>query len=302
MEQSTFQSSNGRDTIALYHYPTQQTPTHVVQLIHGMSEYLGRYAPLAQFLNTNGIAVVGHDHMAHGGSVYDQRGQFKDSHQANYMVEDAHLVTQQARTLYPDAKIVVFCHSMGSFIGRILASRYPDSLDGIIICGTSGKNSLAPIGKYTALLLGLVRGQNHKSKFIDKLSFGSYNKRYNDVQTPFDWLSTDRQQVAKYVDDPDCGFLFSVSGSATLTDLIMEANGDKAFSSIPLEMPILLVSGSEDPVGNYGKGVLEVANRYKAAGYSSVGSKLYQGARHEILLDFTAQEVNRDILHFVEAI
>ncbi len=302
METSTFLSTNGRDTIARYHYPAGENPTYVVQIIHGMSEYLGRYAPLAEYLNGQGIAVVGHDHMSHGGSVYSQRGEFKDTKQAQFMEKDAHKMTHWAHDLYPNAKVIIFCHSMGSFIGRLLVERHPTSMDGIIICGTSGKNPLAAIGKYIALILAAVRGGEHRSNLIDKLSFGAYNNKYPQVQTKFDWLSTDPSQVQKYVDDPDCGFLFSVNGSVALTDLLMEANGQSAFDAARHNLPILLIAGTEDPVGNYGQGVLEVAARYKAAGCTSVGSKLYQGARHEILLDFTGAEVMEDVLHFVQAI
>ncbi len=301
MEQSVFQSTNGRDSITRYHYPVDN-PKYVVQIIHGMSEYLGRYAPLAEFLNANGIAVVGHDHMSHGNSIFSKAGDFKDSKQAQFLEKDAHKMTHWAHDLYPDAKVIVFCHSMGSFIGRLLVERHPTSMDGIIICGTSGKNPLAAIGKYIALMLAAVRGGEHRSNLIDKLSFGAYNNKYQDVQTKFDWLSTDRNQVQKYVDDPLCGFLFSVNGSVALTDLLMDANQDQCFEKANKNLPILLIAGTDDPVGNYGQGVLEVAERYKKAGCTSVGSKLYQGARHEILLDFTSQEVMTDTLNFIQAI
>ena len=300
MTEFTFPSSNDRETITYYQYIPNTEVTHVVQIIHGMAEHILRYMEFAEYLNQNGIAVFGHDHMAHGKSRYSDRGAFKDSEQQDFMVEDAHTVTLHIKQTYPNAKTTVFCHSMGSFVGRILVARYPDSIDKLIVCGTATKNPLAPVGKYLALTLKLFLGGDFKSKLIDKLSFGSFNNHFKDAKTPSDWLCSDPAEVAKYLNDPDCGFLFSVKGSATLTNLVMEANREKTFINTRNTMPVFIISGGDDPVSNFGSGAKQVYENYKRAGSTDIKIKLYEYMRHEILLDQSKENVMEDVLKFVE--
>ncbi|MFI3214622.1 MAG: alpha/beta hydrolase, partial [Eubacteriales bacterium] len=298
MELNIFKSSNGSDTITYYHFKPDGEINHVVQIIHGMSEHIGRYEGFADYLNQHGIAVLGHDHMAHGKSVATQKGEFIDKKQAKFMVDDAHLLNKIIKKEYPNLPITVFCHSMGSFVGRIMAATYPNDMDKIIVCGTAGKNILAPIGKYIAFFLEKVISATHKSELINKLSFGAYNKHFKDAKTNFDWLSSDPAEVEKYINDPDCGFLFSVTGSTALTDLLITCNKESTFKNTDSNLPIFIISGAEDPVSNFGKGAHEVFANYQKAGCTKSTLTLYPNVRHEIILDRSKDQVWHDILEF----
>lgn len=300
MELKTFKSSNGRETITYYRFIPDGEIKQVVQLIHGMSEHIKRYQEFAYFLNKNGIAVYGHDHMAHGESAYKDLGEFLNKDQAYFMVKDASLLNEIIRKDYPSLPVTIFCHSMGSFIGRILAAKYPATADKIIICGTSGSNPIAFIGKYITLFLMKTKGKDYRSKLIDDLSLGSYNRHFKDATTTCDWLSTDPLEVQKFLDDPKCGFLFNVAGSATLVDLVSQANHRKIYSLTKSRLPIFIISGSMDPVSGFGKGAHEVFTNYKKHGCNHTSLKLYEGLRHEIILDVTKEEVWKDILEFIE--
>lgn len=301
MTELKFLSHNGREMITGYHFAPSTEVTHVVQMIHGMAEHMMRYSDFAQFLNENGVAVLGHDHMAHGNSCFSTLGGFKDRKQADSMVVDAHRMTKQIKKLYPNAKITVFCHGMGSLVGRIMAARYPNSIDGLIICGTSAQNPLAPIGKLLALVMKATRGGDFRSKLIDTMSFGSFNKRFKNVKTPCDWLSSDQKEVAKYMDDPLCGFLFSVNGSCALCDLVMTSNQQKTFFATRNTLPIFIISGEKDATSHFGAGAKTVYRNYQEADSKDIQIKLYHGVRHEILLDQSRELVMDDVLKFVKA-
>lgn len=303
-EKLYFGSTNGEDRICYFRYlPDDDVrPKAVFQMVHGMAEYAERYEALASVMCAKGYAVYIHEHIGHGSTAKDieHLGLFKDDEQEKVLIDDAHKMTEIAKKDFPGLKINLFGHSMGSFVVRLCAAKYGQDYSSLVICGTGCTNPQVSLGLKVLKVLRFFFGKDHKSKFIDKSSFGSYNDRWLPARTPYDWVSKNTKNVDAYVASPYCGFLFSVDGYKMLMEVNRDANSESTFSSTPKNLPILLVAGSDDPVGNYGKDIPIVCDQYKKAGVAECAYKLYEGCRHEILLDDCAEEVRSDIENFVE--
>ncbi len=256
----------------------------VIQIAHGMAEHLERYEPFADVLCENGFAVYIHDLIGHGQSVSskEELGYFGKKDGWLSFIGDCRLLMEIAKKENPGKPYIFFGHSMGSFISRSFSFKYADELDGAVFCGTSGPNPAAAAGIAIAKLIGSLRGSHHRSKMIDSIAFGAYNKQF-EGRTAFDWLSRDKEQVDKYVADELCGFLFTAYGYRDMFSLLKSVSGKDWFENYPKKLPVLIVSGAMDPVGEYSKGVQKVYDGLKAAGKNNVTMHLYENARHEIL-------------------
>ena len=274
----------------------------VFQIMHGMAEHGERYEDLARYLCEKGIAVFVNDHLGHGKSVKsdDDLGFFGEKAGYDSLVNDERKWTELIENEFPSLPIILFGHSMGSFVLREYLRRFSRDkrLKAAIICGTSGKNPASSFAITLADKIAKVKGSRHKSKFINSIAFGSYNKKIQKKETDFDWLSTDKNQVKKYIDDPYCGYLFTAAGYRDLFTLLNLVSGEKWFKEINHDLPLLLVAGMEDPVGQYGKGVREVYNLLKDAGQKDIAVKLYPGMRHEIHNEVNNKKVYEDLAAF----
>ena len=257
----------------------------IFQIVHGMAEYSVRYEKFANFLCTKGFAVFINDHIGHGKSVNsdDELGYFGEKDGYLGFVNDARVLTEMAMHEYPDKPVIFFGHSMGSFVARKYTQEFGDRIAGAIYCGTSGANPATGIAVKLADIIAARYGSMHRSEFINKLAFGSYNKKINPPRTPFDWLSVNTENVDKYIADPYCGFLFTAKGYKDLFMLLNSVSKKDWFKSIPYSLPIYITSGAMDPVGEYGKGVKQVYDDLKKTGHTDVTLKIYDGLRHEIL-------------------
>ena len=188
----------------------------------------------------------------------------------------------------------LFGHSRGSFLSRAYTAKYPDTIDGTIWCGPSGANPAAGLGAALARAIEKRSGDHHRSDFLNSLAFGKYNKR-TENETQFDWLSKDKEEVKKYIDDDYCGFVFTANGFKTLFSLLKQISGKDWYRAVPNDKPIFLIAGENDPVGEYGKRVNEVFMTLKKTGHSSVEMKLYPGDRHELLNEIDRDAVTKDI-------
>ena len=255
----------------------------VLQIAHGMAEHFERYEKFIDVLTNNGIAVFTNDHLGHGKSVSgeDEKGYFGPDGW-HVMVADCRRLYEIARKEYPDQPYYFFGHSMGSFVARAFAREYGKDLSGAIFCGTGGKNPAVGMGITIANTIAKSKGDHYRSKFVDGMAFGAYNKKF-EKRTPFDWLTRDTDVVDAYIADPDCGFLFTVNGFAGLFGVLKSVSGADWYNEVPADLPILLIAGDMDPVGNYGKGVTQVGNDLKATGHKAVKMILYKDCRHEIL-------------------
>lgn len=263
----------------------------VLQIAHGMAEHLERYEAFAEYLTANGIAVYINDHIGHGKSITsrDELGYFGEKDGWKHFVEDCHELTKIAKNENPGKPYIFFGHSMGSFVARAYAFKYANEIDGVVVCGTSGKNPLASVGIVLAKIIAKIFGSHHRSKLIDKMSFGTYNERF-EKRTNFDWLTRDNDIVDKYIADEDCGFLFTATGSKDLMCILDYVSSEQWYHGFNKDLPVYVIAGEEDPVGAYGKGVKEVADGLRANGVKDVTLTLYPGCRHEILNESQAFE------------
>ena len=276
----------------------------VFQIIHGMAEHGDRYKEFATFLCSNGYAVFVNDHVGHGKSVSSdsELGYFGERDGWIGFVNDAKLLTDIAKSEYPGRPIILFGHSMGSFVARYYAEKFWSDISGAIFSGTSGTNPAAGVGIAVASLSAKLYGSKHRSNFINKLAFGSYNKHVGKVRTEFDWLSRDEAEVDKYIKDDKCGFLFTSAGYRDMFKILKAVSSPAWYKSIPFSLPILLVSGEMDPVGEYGKGVRQVASDLKSSGHRDVSMKLYKNMRHEILNEIDRKDVFYDLLAWSDSV
>lgn len=283
--------------------PADKNIKGIIQIVHGMAEHTDRYIEAAEFFADNGFAVIMHDHAGHGRSVKDDSmlGFFCEKDGYKRLVEDVKSVSELAKKLWEGKKIVLWGHSMGSFISRNYIAAFAGNVDGAVICGTSGKNPGAPAGMLIADIISKVKGPFYKSKFIDNLAFGSYNKKF-DGDTGFEWLSVNKENVKKYIADPKCGFMFTAAAFRDLFSVLNSVSGDKWYSDVPKSMRIRLIAGTDDPVGNYGKGVREVYEKLVATGHENVSIRLFDGLRHEIHNEDERFDVYRDIIDFAESV
>lgn len=295
-----YKSSDGIHKINGYRWlPDQGTYLGIVQIVHGMAEYVDRYDDFARFLCDNGYIVVGEDHLGHGDSVNNPQewGYFAKNDGFDYIIRDLHaLHIKQARE-FPDLPHFFLGHSMGSFLTRIYISLYGKSLAGAIIMGTGNQPwALAFAGKILASIVGAFKGNKYRSTFINNLAFGSYNKKFKPSRTPYDWLTKDEAIVDAYRNEPRCTFIFTVSAYKELFDGIMYVSKKSNAAKTPSDLPLLLTSGAKDPVGGFGKGVVHVYDMYKAAGSNDVSIQLYDDDRHEILNETDRHQVYQDVL------
>lgn len=270
-------------------------PKAVFQITHGMAEHGERFEEFALHLCSKGFAVICDDHIGHGKSVKsdDDLGYFGDGNGWNAFVEDEKAVTELAKKEFPSLPIIFYGHSMGSFIGREYIRRYgsDEAIKGAIICGTSGKNPAAALAIGIAGTVAKIKGNKYRSNFINNLAFGTYNKKIANPETPFDWLTNDKEIVDKYIADKYCGFLFTAVGFRDLFTILNTVSSKKCFDEVDKNLPVLLTAGLEDPVGAYGKGVKEVYNNYKTAGVKDLTLKLWENMRHEIHNELDREKV-----------
>ena len=298
-----FDSRDGEHRIhAVRWIPETEKPVCIVQIVHGMAEYIERYDDFANYLAGRGILVVGDDHLGHGKTVKpgEPYGYFCKDDAPTVLVRDEHRLKKMTQEQYAGVPYIILGHSMGSFITRNYLLKYGTGIDGAIIVGT-GMHSKSELvfGIAIATIQGLVVGADHVSKFINMLSFGAYNKRIQSPKTPVDWLSRNEDNVNQYIKDPLCGFVFTANGFQTLYKLIYNLHDQEKLSKMPKNLPVIFLAGADDPVGNYGKAVEQVCESFKGLGMENVQMKLYQNDRHELLNEVDKEDVYGDIYRWI---
>ena len=292
-------SSDGKNILSGIMYIPDDDVRGVFHLVHGMTEYLGRYDTLFEQLSSAGYLCVGFDNLGHGNTAKEEDlGFIASKNGYKYLVDDVKLFADNIKSDYPDLPYYLMGHSMGSFITRLAVAKYKDLADKYIICGTAGKNPAADIGLLLCDIVKLFHGERAISPMLENITFGTYNKRFERL-SKYDWLTKDREVIKKYSQDRFCTFHFTVSAMHDLITLVKKSNSKKWFTSVDNNLPILIVSGDMDPVGNYGKGVKEVYNRLKSAQKNDVTLFLYKDCRHEIHNDSCKGQMLNDILRFI---
>lgn len=303
MKEWKLPSTDGINELRVVTWETTQTPRAVLQISHGMIEYMNRYQDFAEYLNEKGFVVVGNDHLGHGYTAKNPEdlGYFAAKGKSAVVVEDLHEVTKKVKEEYPGLPYFMLGHSMGSFMARRYLMTYGEELDGAVIMGTGSQpGAVLAFGNMACNVIKLFHGDRYRSKFLKKSAFGNYNKKIDTLRTPSDWLTKDDAAVDKYRKDPLCSFDFTVNGYSGLFDSISFIQKKKHIAQIPKNLPVLLVSGGKDPVGAYGAGPTKVYESYRAHGLEDVDLILYPEDRHEILNEKDKEQVYSDILNFLE--
>ena len=280
-------------------------PRAVLQMTHGMVEYIGRYEQLACWLADRGVAAVGHDHLGHGGSVVsrEEYGYFGRPDGNRLLLDDIHRVTRWAKALPELEGLPWFLlgHSMGSFYARQYLCEYGGELQGAILMGTGWQpRAAARAGRALCHLLAAFHGWRYRSKLVDSMAFGSYNRSFRPARTSKDWLNRDEKEVDRYLSEERCSFRFTLNGYDSLFTALERLCDKELLARAPKDLPVLFLSGDDDPVGNRGRGVQKAAQSLRDAGMRQVEVKLYPGARHELLVELNRQEVFADIGSFIQ--
>lgn len=279
-------------------------PKAIIQICHGMAEYIDRYDEFANFLVSNGYYVYGHDHRGHGKTAgeIENLGFFADKNGWKLVVDDVYEINNMIKERHPGKEVVLFGHSMGSFIVRTFMFRYPDAVERFIVCGTGDGENFSVIGaKLLAGVISKVKGKRFRSKVLDGISNKRFNKYIKNSNTGFDWLSRDKNEVDKYIKDPYCGSLFTAGFYHDLFKGVEHLSMEMNIKKINPSIKMLVISGDKDPVGDNGKGVIKVVENYKKRGIKNIDLKLYEDARHEILNETNRKEVFEDVLNFIES-
>lgn len=301
----TFLSRDGRTPVhAVRWVPESGKCRAILQITHGMTEFIERYEPFAQFLAEHDILVVGHDHIGHGQSVGSREdwGYFAKDKPAKILVQDMHRLRLIVQKQYPGLPYFMLGHSMGSFLLRRYLSSRGKGLSGAIIMGTGYTDPLmSQTGITLANLLAKAYGWHHRSNLLTRMALGS-NKRFDMTgeHPENSWLTKDAEIVRWYYKQPACTFTFTLNGYLGLFDTVryccLQENADR----IPKNLPMLLVSGADDGVGGYGKGVRKVMEMYQKAGIRDLKMVLYENDRHEILNELDRGRVYADLLDWME--
>jgi len=298
----TFPSSDGRTTIhAVKHMPENGEVKAILQIVHGMIEYVERYDAFAEFLTQNGYMVVGHDHIGHGDSVTDtsEWGYFAEPDPLKCLLTDVHQLRMDTQKEYPDVPYFMLGHSMGSYILRSYLASYNDNLRGAIIMGTGYvPEKTTKLGFKVVSFLAKLHGWHYRSQFVANLSFDKPYKRYDltGKDASNSWLTKDEEIVKFYYSNPKCTYLFTVNGYKGLFQAVQCSCAQENINKVPDKLPLFIVSGEDDPVGNLGVGVKQVYDMFMLGGSKDVTYKLYENDRHEILNETDRDKVYADLL------
>ena len=275
----------------------------VLQMCHGMVEYIERYHDFAEYLSQNGYYVVGHDHLGHGKSVYssERLGFFHETKGNEYVLGDMHQLRIRTEEKYRNVPYFMMGHSMGSFLVRQYIGFYGAGLAGAIIMGTGDQpNMVLQAGKTICKIIATFKGWHCRSAFIDNMAAGGYNKQFEKETDGSNWLSRNPENVRKYKNDLLCGYMFTVNAYYHMFSGMVKMNAQEKAGGISKGLSVVFVSGKNDPVGNFGKGVKSVYKRYKLSGIKDVKIRLYEEDRHEILNELDREQVYQDLLMWLD--
>ncbi len=277
-------------------------PIAVLQIVHGVAEHVARYDEFATFLASKGFLVVAEDHMGHGDSVDAEGNLGKFVGGWHKAVADVYRLLCYTRMEHPDVPYILLGHSMGSFMVRTLLCKYPQcQVDGAIISGTAWMHrAILNSGIAAATLVGKRNSVDAPSKFLNDMMFGAYCKHIDHPRTPFDWLTRDEQAVDAYIADPLCGFTVNAGLAKNMLSGIKYIQEPANLAKMRKDLPVLFVSGKEDPVGGYGAGVKRAAEEFAKAGMQQVSLRLYPLGRHEMLNELNKEEVYADLLDWLQ--
>ena len=300
-EHFTYASKDGKTKIHAIRWEPGTEVKAVLQISHGMTEYIDRYDEFAAYLTERGIVVVGNDHLGHGESVQSDKhyGFFAQENGNRVLLNDIHRLHMMTAKTYSDVPYFLLGHSMGSFLARQYLCIHGEELDGAIIMGTGYQpGPVTAFGMGLCRLVAKLKGWDYRSTLIDAMAFGGYNKGFGKLSGK-EWLSRNTENVEKYMKDEWCMFRFTLNGYYNLFYSINKLSHKEYVESMPHDLPVFFVAGEEDPVGQFGKGVQKVFGQFQKLGMENISCKLYPKDRHEILNEIDRQDVYEDIYRFM---
>ena len=302
MRQDIWYPSCGAGQIHACKWIPEGEPKAVVQILHGIAEFVERYDEFARYLNSLGYLVVAEDHMGHGQSIngdgiqgYFHGGWFS-------AIADSHRLLTDMKAEYPDIPYVLFGHSMGSFMARTILCDHADSgIDAAVICGSGWQPTFALPALVKAIdAICRKNGEDKPNQMLQKMIFGGYNNKIEHPRTEFDWLSRDKAIVDAYIAHPLCGFTASAGLLREMMRGIYHIQQKENLAKMRKDLPVFYIAGGEDPVGNYGKGIHKCVAEFKKAGMQDVAIRVYPLCRHEILNEINREDVFRDVANWLE--
>ena len=301
MKNLSFVDRYGKE-IKYYKWSEVVNPKGIVQIVHGMTEYALRYDYFAKKLCENGYIVYAHDQRGHGETSPkdEEKGYIADDEGFDILVENVKELTDVAKKENSNLPIILFGHSMGSFVSQRYIELYGNGIDGVILSGTNGKpDRITKLGILISKIEIMLKGRKAKSKLMDKLSFGDFNSNFKPTRTDYDWLCSVNEEVDKYIESPVCGFICSTSFYYDLIRGLWKINKKENLNNIPKNLPIYIFAGDKDPVGKFGKGIVKLYDTYKSIGIYNLNYKLYSNGRHEMLNENNKDEVIKDLLDWI---
>ncbi len=298
-------ASFDEEQIFYYHWKVEKNISlkSIVQISHGVGEHAGRYKSIAEKLQKQGYEVYANDHRIHGKSAKsnDHLGYYDGDEYFSDAVFDMRKLTGIIKKEHPNQKIILFGHSMGSLLSREYATQFGDDLEALILSGTASfMKGLGSFGLMSAKFLSKLNGKHRSNEMLKNLFFNQFNKKFKPNRTKVDWISSDEKEVDKFEADPLRIEDFSLSVFLDILKGSKKINQPQTFKNTPKDLPIYIFSGDKDPVGEMGKGVKKVAKNYIKAGVKNVTLKLYKGGRHEMLNEVNKEEVEADILNWLQ--
>lgn len=305
MHTATFLSADHLTNIHYNIWTPESTPRAVLVLFHGMLEYAARYDEFARALNAEGIVVYAHDHLGHGHSMTDssKRGHFADRRGNDFVIHDCLHMVDIAHGDYPDLPLFLMGHSMGSFLTRqLLHQFYLPPLSGVILMGTGHlPKNVVKLGQALTTAIANFKGNMHKSTLVNTLFMGMNNRRCFPRRSKNDWLTRDNERADHFGTNPLIIDDFTVRAYADMLTGMLTNYDPAELAKLDTSVPMVLLSGASDPIGDYGKGLSRLFNQYQLLGYNDLGLCLYPGARHELLNETNREEVTKDILEWLNA-
>lgn len=284
----------------VYLWEPETDPKALVHFLHGMAEHGARYERVAEKLTELGCVCIADDHHGHGKTAISMEnlgqlpGTYKD------LVHAIHLVSLKAKEKFPNLPFFLIGHSWGSLIGQYYIQNWGKEVSACVLSGTSGGQPLLGVSRFLAKSISLFRGKNRAAKLLDKFAFGAFAKEFDPRRTDFDWLSRDNNEVDKYIADPMCGYVCSNGFFVELMSLLQDIWNPAHEMQIPLDLPIYMIAGENDPVSNKTQTIKNLIDRYELLGIQDLSHKFYPEARHEVFNETNRDEVIEDLAIWIQ--
>ncbi len=279
----------------------EQSPIGIIQFVHGMSEHRGRYHDVMEYFTQVGYITVIHDHRGHGESVHrsEDYGYFYKNG-SDAIVEDAHQVTLYIKKRFPGLPLILIGHSMGSMVVRCYTRKYDKDIDGLIVCGSPSRNSMAKLGLFLVNIMSKIKGEYYRSTLVQKIAFGAFNRNIQNPKSENSWICSNEEVVKEYDNDSRCGFIFTLNGFDTLFKLMICTYKKTGWALSNPTLPIIFIAGEQDPCIVNRKAFERAAAFMSERGYQNCEKKLYSKMRHEILNETGKERVWDDIRRWIE--